>query len=177
MNVAQVDPNSGKITAKSIGSATITVTNETGSVKATCVVTVKPAPVKPTDVLKSGSFKTNTGANLNLLVEWNLSQDEYSGKYTLTANVYLESYSIICGKRTGSSFLTIDGHQFAFNTEALNYPGVKEKQKIFFTTASVVYEKDALPDSVAIEAIWTFNGTYSGISIPVLHPQATVKLQ
>lgn len=176
-NIAQVDPASGKIVAKSVGSATITVTNETESVKATCVVTVKPAPVKPTDSIKSGSFKTNTGTNLNLLVEWALTQDEYTGKYTLTANVYLESYSIICGKRTGSSFLTIDGHRFAFNTEPLNYPGVKEKQKIFFTTASVVYESDELPESVAIDAIWTFNGTYSGTSIPVLHAQSEVTLK
>lgn len=176
-HIAQVDPNSGKITALAVGSATITVTNEAESASATCVVTVKPAPVKPTDAIKSGSFKTNTGTNLNLLVEWTLTQDEYTGKYTLNANVYLESYSIICGKRTGSSFLTIDGHRFAFNTEPLNYPGVKEKQKIFFTTASVVYEPDELPETVAIDAIWTFNGSYSGVSIPVLHAQGEATLK
>ncbi len=175
-NIVSVDAI-GNIIAKTAGSATITVTNETESVKATCVVTVKPAPVKPTDITKIGSFKTNTGTNLNLLVEWTLSQDEYSRDYRLTANVYLESYSIICGKRTGSSFLTIDGHRFAFNTEALNYPGVKEKQKIFFATASVVYKEDELPETVTIDAIWTFNGSYSGVSIPVLHPQAEVHLK
>ena len=85
--------------------------------------------------------------------------------------------STIYGKRTGSSFLTIDGTQFAFNTDALNYPGVTEKQKIFFTNASMVYPDGALPESVSIEALWTFNGSYSGVSIPVLHAQADVNLK
>ena len=175
-SVATVDEN-GKIVAKAVGTTVITVTNETESVKQECTVTVKAAPVTPTDILKSGSFKTNTGTNLNLLVEWNVTKDEFLGNYILNVNVYLESYSIICGKRTGSSFLTIDGTQFAFNTDALNYPGVTEKQKIFFTNASMVYPDGALPESVSIEALWTFNGSYSGVSIPVLHAQADVNLK
>lgn len=175
-SVATVDEN-GKIVAKSAGKTVITVTNETESVKQECTVTVKPAPVTPDNTVKSGSFKTDTGTNLNLLVEWNLTKDEFHSNYRLNVNVYLESYSIICGKRTGSSFLVIDGTQFAFNTDALNYPGVTEKQKIFFTNASVVYAEDELPDSVVIEALWTFNGSYSGVSIPVLHPQAEVALK
>ncbi len=177
-SVATVDQN-GKIVAKAAGTATITVTNQSESIKAECKVTIKPAPVKPEDedIVKSGTFRTSTGVSLNLLVEWNLARDEFTGNYVLTASVYLECYSIICGKRTGSSSLTIDGNKFSFNTEALNYSGVKEKQKIFFATASVVYKPDELPETVVIEAIWAFNGKYSGVSIPVLHPQDKISLK
>jgi len=176
LTVVSVDEN-GKITAKEAGSAVITVTNETNSVQKTCTVTVKAAPVKPVDPVKTGSFKTDTGTKLNLLVEWSLTQDEQTRHYYLTANVYLESYSIVCGKRTNLSHIVIDGNEFKFNTEALDYTGVKEKQKIFFATATVIYEEDQLPETVGMEALWVFNGSYSGVSIPVLHAQSEVTLK
>lgn len=174
--IATVDEN-GKITGKAVGSAVITVTNETGSVHKECTVTVKSAPVKPEAPAKSGSFKTNTGTKLNLLVEWSLTFDEYSNCYYLTANVFLESYSIVCGPRTNLSKIVIGGSEFKFNTEALDYTGVKEKQKIFFATATVIYEEENLPETIGIEALWTFNGSYSGVSIPVLHARDTVILK
>lgn len=175
-SVVAVDEN-GKITAKAAGSAVITVTNETGSVSKECAVTVKAAPTKPAEVVKAGSFKTNTGTKLNLLVEWSLTYDQYTKNYYLTADVYLESYSIVCGKRTNLSSIVIDGNEFKFNTEALDYSGVKEKQKIFFATATVIYEEDNLPEEVMISALWVFNGSYSGVSIPVLNPSDTVTLK
>ena len=175
-SIVSVDAN-GKITAMNPGTAVITVTNETGSVSKECTVTVKAAPVEPIDPVKTGSFKTNTGTKLNLLVEWSLTYDKYTKNYYLTADVYLESYSIVCGSRTNLSTIVIDGNEFKFNTEALDYSGVKEKQKIFFATATVIYEEENLPDEVTISALWVFNGSYSGVSIPVLNPSETVKLK
>ena len=130
-SIVSVDAN-GKVTAKTTGSAVITVTNETGSVYKECTVTVKAAPAKPENPTRSGSFKTNTGTHLNLLVEWFLDYDAYTENYYLTANVYLECYSIVCGKRSNLSSIVIGGSEFKFNTEALDYTGVKQKQKIFF---------------------------------------------
>ena len=175
-SVLSVDAG-GKITAKTAGTAVITVTNETGSVSKECTVTIKAAPTVPAEVVKKGSFKTNTGTKLNLLVEWTLSYDKYTKNYYLTADVYLESYSIVCGSRNNLSTIVIDGNEFKFNTAALDYSGVKEKQKIFFATATVIYEESELPETVGISALWVFNGSYSGVSIPVLNPSDTVTLK
>jgi len=175
--IATVDAT-GTIHALAEGSVIITVTNATKSVEATCTVTIKKAPEEVTNIIKSGAFKSDTGTQLNLRVEWMLSQNNLSGKYTLTANVYLESYSISCREKSSSSnYLMIDGQKFNFKTDALNYIGVKEKQKIFFTTASIEYEQDELPETVEISASWRYDGSYSGVKIPVINPQDIVTLK
>ena len=88
---------SGEVTAKKAGSATITVTTKDGSKKATCSVTVT-APAAGEVVFEDANFKAaliNSGVDAN--VDGMISEAEAEAVTTITVNPYTSSITSLGG--------------------------------------------------------------------------------
>ena len=108
-------------------------------------------------VVASGSFSSSTGTQLNLQVNWS-SQAEASGRRTLYVDVCANSYSLY--SNGGGVELTVNGMLYEANAAAVSYGG---KTPVTNRLASFVIP--GLSGAVSINAVWHFNGTYSGVSI------------
>lgn len=111
------------------------------------------------NVTASGSFSSQTGTSLNLLVVWNASVDGF-GQKSLSVSVCTTSYSLYSGALANAVELTVNGITYTATPNAINYGGN--------TVATNVLASFQIPNAVgpaSITARWHFNGTYSGVPI------------
>ena len=71
-------------------------------------------------VVAFGSFTSNTGTQLNLLVNWLVQSDSY-GQKTLYVDVNATSYSLY--SNGGGVELTVNGMVYTANASSVNYGG------------------------------------------------------
>ena len=90
------------------------------------------------------------------------------------ADVYLDSYSINCRPRDNLSRLSIGDTDFIYSTPKLSYEKDSGRHHTHFTSADVSYKAGELPETLAIEASWFFNGTYSGVEITTIIVSASI---
>lgn len=108
-------------------------------------------------VVASGSFSSNTGTQLNLMVTWSVLADAY-GQKTLYVDVCSTSYSLYC---TGGGIeLTANGMVYASTAPSIEYGGssMVVNRLASFTIPGVA-------GAVSLSAVWHFNGSYSGVPI------------
>ena len=111
------------------------------------------------DVIASGSFSSQTGTSLNLLVTWNAQGDAF-GQKTLYVTVCTTSYSLYTGALANAVELTVNGMLYTATPNAVNYSGNTMATNVL---ASFCIPNAASPAS--INAVWHFNGTYSGVAM------------
>ena len=114
------------------------------------------------NVTASGSFSSQTGTSLNLLVVWNARVDGY-GQKTLSISVCTTSYSLYTGALPNAVELTVNGMTYIATPNAINYGGN--------TVTTNVLASFTIPNAVSpasITARWHFNGTYSGVPLNTL---------
>lgn len=148
------------------------------SASAAPVVTPTPTPspsAVPQGKILSGSFDSNTGCTLNTHTEWAVTVSS-TGKYIMEVKVYLRSYTVGIGPRTGC--VSILGTDYRFSTgsisvEATNSP----KNTLLYTTSHELPLKDGELLSVPISVSWNFAGVYSGNDIDSIDSQTTVVVQ
>ena len=111
------------------------------------------------EVISSGSFSSNTGTALNLLVFWSLRIDAV-GQKTLDVTVSSSSYSLYCTGTAGGVELTVNGMTYVSSTPAIEYGGnsVVTNQLASFSIPNI-------SGAVSLTAVWHFNGTYSNVPI------------
>ena len=110
-------------------------------------------------VSASGSFASQTGTSLNLLVSWTVTVDGF-GQKTLYITVSSSSYSLSASALPNSLELTVNGMVYTATPNAINYSGS--------TMANNVLASFTVPNAVApasITASWRFNGVYSGVAL------------
>ena len=107
----------------------------------------------------SGSFMSNTGTSLNLVVNWYAGVDNF-GNRGLMVVVGASSGNLMAGAIANSVELNVNGMMYAASNNAVNYMGGSMTTNTLATfTIPNVY------GTVSITAVWHFNGTYGGVPI------------
>lgn len=110
-------------------------------------------------VTGSGSFMSNTGTSLNLIVNWYAGVDIY-GNRGLMVVVSATSGSLMAGSLPNGVELNVNGMMYTSSNNAINYMGggVTTNTLATFTIPNVY-------GTVSISAVWHFNGSYGGVPI------------
>lgn len=125
--------------------------------------------------MASGNFISSTGTNLNLYVTWSSTTDVSANTSTVTAKVYMRSYTI-SGKALTNSYITINGNKKSFAGTSLTKSSNSLTDTLLTThTVTVAHNTDG-KKSITIEARLDFNGTVSGKSLDDVVASKTVNL-
>lgn len=132
--------------------------SETPTPEPTPEATPEPLPAD-----SSGSFRSNTGTGLNLVVDWKIS----SGK--LQADVSVVSYSFFTSALYQSITLSVNGQNYSANSPAVSYDG-----KDLLTTPMTTFTVDAPAKGSSISVSWKYRGTYSGKELDTITASGTI---
>ena len=119
------------------------------------------------DTVASGSFSSQTGTGLNLLVYWRATADSL-GQKTLYVTVSSSSYSLYAGALPNSVELTVNGLFCTATPNAVQYSG---NTLATHTLASFSIPNASSPASIS--AAWHFNGSYSGVALGTIRANGT----
>ena len=129
------------------------------------IVTPSPTPMKA-----DGSFRSNTGTGLNLVVDWAVTGGDGESA-SVTFVYYAESYSFYCSPLYNSLELTANGETHAASSPNISYDG---KDQIRTQLASFTV---TLPRGQnAVSAVWHYRGTYSKTELEDITASATITL-
>ena len=107
----------------------------------------------------SGSFMSNTGTSLNIIVNWYAGVDIY-GNRGLMIVVSASSGNLMAGSLLNGVEVSVNGMSYAASNNPINYSGGSLAANTLATfTIPNVY------GNVSITAVWHFNGTYGGVPI------------
>ena len=125
--------------------------------------------------MASGNFTSNSGVSANLYVVWSSTTNVAANTSSVTAVVYLRSYTMRFTALT-NSYISINGNQLKFNGKVIN----KSSSSLTDTelarhTVTVAHNTDGTK-SITITANLDFNGTVSGTSIDDFTASKTVTL-
>ena len=118
--------------------------------------------------LASGSFTSNTGTQLNLLVSWSVRSDSF-GQKTLDVDVYASSYSLYLNPSSSGVELSVNGISYASGTPAVSYSG-----RTAVTNKLASFSIPHVSGAVTLSAVWHFNGVYSNTTLGDIRATGTV---
>ena len=119
-------------------------------------------------VVSSGRFASSTGTQLNLLVNWTVQSDSY-GQKTLHVDVNTTSYSLY--SNGGGVELTVNGMVYTATASSVNYGGSS-----MVTNRLASFSIPGVSGAVSVNAVWHFNGTYSGVPINEIRAGGVINL-
>lgn len=105
----------------------------------------------------SGSFSSDTGTALNLLVHWTAYSDGVSTVLDVSASV--SSYTLAAGTIYNGVTLTAGGESYTFDSPAIDYRG--EEQTIIPLGSHSFTLPEGSAGSISVGAVWNYRGTYS----------------
>lgn len=107
----------------------------------------------------SGSFMSNTGTSLNIVVNWYAGVDNF-GNHGLMVVVSATSGNLMANAIANSVELSVNGMMYAASNNAISYMGggMTTNTLASFTIPNVY-------GNVSINAVWHFNGNYGGTPI------------
>ena len=107
----------------------------------------------------SGSFMSNTGTSLNIIVNWYAGIDIY-GNHGLLINVSATSGNLVAGSLLNGVEVSVNGMTYAASNNAINYMGgsMTTNPLASFTIPNIY-------GNGSITAVLHFNGTYGGVPI------------
>lgn len=125
--------------------------------------------------MASGNFISSTGTNLNLYVTWSSTANVSTNKSSVTAKVYMRSYTI-SGSALADSYITINGNKKSFAGKSLAKTSSTLTDTLLAEhTVSVDHGSDG-KKSITITANLEFNGTVSGKYLSDITASKTVAL-
>lgn len=125
--------------------------------------------------MASGNFISSTGTNLNLYVTWSSTTDVNTNTSSVTAKVYMRSYTI-SGSALTDSYITINGNKKSFAGKSLTKTSSTLTDTLLVEhTVSVEHNSDG-KKSITIKANLEFNGTVSGKYLSDITVSKTVDL-
>lgn len=132
--------------------------------------TPTPAPTPETHTaLNSGSFKSDTGTNLNLVVSWSAYSE---GGTKLDIEIGAESYSLFTSALPGSITLTVNGAAYTLSSPDIAYDG----QTLTVTPlCSKTVDVTGLSEA-EIAVSWSFRGSYGGVELEEISASSNVSL-
>ena len=133
-----------------------------------------PPPFVPRTI-GSGSFRSSTGVNLNLVTKWSCTTTD-SGNASLKLDFYVESYTIYAAACPAALTITaygvtsaLDMPDLSLETSALTQTHVGSKNYNISIT-------DGNTATVPIAVKWYFGGVYSGVDLSVIESSADLFL-
>lgn len=119
-------------------------------------------------LVASGSFGSNSGTQLNILVNWSVQADGF-GHRALYVDVCSSSYSLYTNG--GGVELNVNGISLWANAAAVSYGGNTPaiNRLASFTVPNV-------SGTVNMSAVWHFNGVYSGVSIGDIRASGVISI-
>ena len=134
--------------------------------------TPSPTPTpEPTPNLSatSGSFESDTGTGLNIVVDWTLTPGA-SGA-TLAFTVSTESYSLYNNGAWHALSVQVGGSTYEFDTEAISCdgPGLETNE---LSTGTIQLSSSDIPAAVTVN--WHFQGSYGGTELETISASGTV---
>ena len=125
--------------------------------------------------MASGNFISSTGTNLNLYVTWSSTSNTNANTSSVTAKVYMRSYTINASA-LADSYVTINGNKKSFAGISLNKTSSALTDTLLTThTVTVEHNSDG-KKSITIKANLEFNGTVSGKYLSDVTASKTVDL-
>ena len=108
------------------------------------------------EAVASGSFVSNSGTSVNLLVNWNVTSDSV-GQRTLHVAVSATSYALVSIELYNGVQLTLNGVTYSANSRAIDYHGTTQVTNPLADFTIPNYQGPA-----AATVVFHFNGTLSG---------------
>jgi len=125
-------------------------------------------PPQPVD--QSGSFRSNTGTGLNLVVDWS-AYGTGGDTVKLTVSFSAESYSFYTASLYQSLVLNVNGATYSANSPNISYDGA-DLQKTPMTTFTV----EVPHGQTTLDAVWYYKGSYSGVEMTEITAGTTISL-
>ncbi|MBO6159425.1 MAG: hypothetical protein J6P72_09265 [Firmicutes bacterium] len=117
----------------------------------------------------TGSFSSDTGTALNLLVKWAAKQNP-EGTYTVSLQFYLGCGSLFVNARDINTLTVVTSKgetSFPFNTDEVDKADESYSEVYVGKTFFTIPEAD-MKNGVTVYANWVFMGTYSGKEIDAI---------
>ena len=125
-------------------------------------------PPIPVDI--SGSFRSDTGTGLNLLVDWG-ARSTAGETVSLIVNFSAQSYSFYTSALYNSLELTVNGRTYSANSPAVSYDGSD-----LTTTPLTTFTVEVPRGTTTLDAVWHYKGSYSGVELSDITASATLNL-
>lgn len=124
--------------------------------------------------MANGSFRSNTGTNLDIVCDWQAQGNAETGKSSVRVKVYISHYEIYSAALSGS-YVDVGGERRSF-TAAVNRSQNTQSLTLIADEVFTVTHDASGKKSVTISCGWVFNGTYSGTYIGTLSASAVCVL-
>lgn len=136
------------------------------------------APVQPsysgTD-LGSGSFRSSTGAKLDIQADWS-AKTISSSQIEVTVTISLDSYSLHLQAVPNSVNVNLDGQYVSLNAPAVDYDGSALINTVLSTKTFTVDLAEGQSDNLSLAVEWHFGGTYGDVELPSIECGGTISL-
>jgi len=134
------------------------------------------APVVSRSVSGSGSFTSDTGTAMNLVVNYSATAKSDS-EINLTFDLYLNCYTINATAKPGGASVTFNGQTYTMSTPELSSSSATPTSvKLCSTTVTVpLAAGESL--NVPVTASWAFGGKYSDVDLATIDAAGTLSIQ
>ena len=140
------------------------------------IETPEPTPT-PLDreIDSQGSFASDTGTPLNLLVNWSAKSGP-GETVEVTFEVYLRCYSINASAKADGLSLSFNGQTYRASTQELNMQSNElVSVELLTQTASIeLPQGDRFSGPVTVD--WAFGGSYSSVDLDVISASGAVEI-
>ena len=133
---------------------------------------VTPAPsISPDfvvgETLGSGSFRSQTGLNIDLFCEWSVAVAS-AEEVTVTLTVGVSSYALHSRELPDGVLMNVAGQYVSMPSPAVDYDGNVLASHNFGTRSFTVKAPVGQTTRIPVEVNWQFNGSYGETSIASL---------
>ncbi|MBR1658711.1 MAG: hypothetical protein IJ705_00135 [Oscillospiraceae bacterium] len=118
--------------------------------------------------IASGSFSSNTGTGLNIVVSWSVNSSGLGDK-ELVISVAASSYSLTSQSLVSGVTLTVNGQIYYGSSDAVSYQG-----NTLATNHLASFTIPGFPGTAAVTASWHFNGSYGGKALTDIVASGTI---
>jgi len=134
-----------------------------------------PSVAAENQISKKGSIKSNTGTNLNLRIDYEITQLPIDKEITVLTKVYLEYFRLrINDERIGT--LTVNGEKAEFKTGRIWIDEDKNHALLVLTKEFKFPHEFNAPLTLDFSAKWELGGTYSGKHVGVIEAKDSIKV-
>lgn len=133
------------------------------------------APVSYGGELGSGSFKSDTGAKLDIHADWS-AKTVSSSQVEVTVKVILDSYSLHLQGVANSVNINLGGQYVSLDAPAVDYDGSAAISTELASKTFTVDLAEGQSDDLSLAVEWHFGGSYGNMDLPVIECGGTVSL-
>ncbi len=133
----------------------------------TLVPTATPVIVRE----DSGYFRSDTGGWINIIAKYEVKRN--GNEAQLVVSVYVESYSLITGKRIDDLVITAGGQTVKVSSDPIYVEDNSQKTETLLGSAS--FDVTPMTD-VRVDVTWYFLGTYGGREISTIEASAVIPI-